>query len=230
MLIGLSGGILVPYSIGEYIGRNIPFKDKPAVDVTLTTLLDNLCHLFVIIFFGSFSALIFIQDYYEVSFYLIIPITIILLALYYSLFAIIVNTNFGNLIKSKLGRYKFFTKYFESSSVLGGFSREMFIKIILISVLLFFCYTFQFALLLSAFSHQSNFLQFQWIGILVIFSKTVIPAISFGDLGIREGASVFFAAQIGLTAAVGFNASIFLFFINVLFPAVIGALLMLKRN
>lgn len=230
LLIGLSGGILIPYSIGEYMGRNIPFNDKPAVDVTLSTFLDNICHLIVIIFFGSFSALFFIQSFYEVSFYLIVPITIILIVLFYLLFGLLTNTNFGNLIITKLGRFRLFKKYFIDSTVLYYFSKDIFIKITLLSVLLFFCYTFQFSLLLSAFSHQSNLLQFQWIGILVIFSKSVIPAISLGDLGIREGAAAFFASQIGLTSSIGFNASIFLFFINILFPAVIGAFLMLKRS
>jgi len=43
-----------------------------------------------------------------------------------------------------------------------------------------------------------------------------------GELGIREGASVYFITQMSGTAVVGFNASIFLFIINLLIPALIG--------
>jgi uncharacterized membrane protein YbhN (UPF0104 family) len=69
-----------------------------------------------------------------------------------------------------------------------------------------------------------------WAGNLMMFAKTMIPPISLGELGIREGASVFFITQLGETASTGFNASIFLFFINVLIPSLIGMILLLKKN
>ena len=63
-----------------------------------------------------------------------------------------------------------------------------------------------------------------------MFTKTIIPPISFGELGIREGASVFFITKMGETASVGFNSSIFLFMINLVIPAVIGVGMFLRKN
>ena len=63
-----------------------------------------------------------------------------------------------------------------------------------------------------------------------MFAKTIIPPVSFGELGIREGASVFFITQMGEVASVGFNASIFLFMINLVIPAIIGVGMFLKKN
>jgi len=71
-------------------------------------------------------------------------------------------------------------------------------------------------------SHQFDFLNYLWAAGLIIFTKTIIPPISLGELGIREGASIYFITQMSGTAAVGFNASIFLFIINLLIPALIG--------
>jgi uncharacterized membrane protein YbhN (UPF0104 family) len=230
LMIGLAGGILIPYSIGEYMGRNIPFRDKPAVDVTLATLLDNFSHLLVIIFFGSFSAILFIKKYFIVSPNIILLLVIALILLFIIFFIMVINTNIGEFINTKLVKFKFFKSFLINSKVVHTFGKKLFIKIILISVLLFICYTFQFALLMAAFSRQYNFILFQWIGILVIFSKTLIPAISFGDLGLREGSAAFFASQIGLAAAIGFNSAIFLFLINILIPAITGTILLLKRN
>lgn len=64
----------------------------------------------------------------------------------------------------------------------------------------------------------------------MMFAKTVIPPVSLGELGIREGASVYFLTILGESASVGFNASIFLFFINVLIPSLIGFILLMKKN
>ena len=81
-----------------------------------------------------------------------------------------------------------------------------------------------------AFTNHFSIINYIWAGILVMFAKTIIPAISFGDLGIREGASVYFIKQVGEAAAAGFNASIFLFLINILFPALTGLILLIKRK
>jgi len=45
-----------------------------------------------------------------------------------------------------------------------------------------------------------------------------------------EGASVYFLTQMGETASVGFNSSIFLFIINLLIPALIGVGMFLRKN
>jgi len=81
-----------------------------------------------------------------------------------------------------------------------------------------------------AFSNQYEFINYLWAGNLIMFAKTIIPPISFGELGIREGASVFFITQMGGAASVGFNASIFLFIINLLLPSLIGVAMFLRKN
>jgi len=73
-------------------------------------------------------------------------------------------------------------------------------------------------------------MNYLWAGNLIMFVKTVIPPISLGELGIREGASVFFLTKFGELPSVAFNASIFLFLINILLPALVGLILMLKKN
>lgn len=63
-----------------------------------------------------------------------------------------------------------------------------------------------------------------------MFAKTIIPPVSFAELGIREGASVFFLTYFGETQAVAFNASIFLFMINVLLPSLVGLIFFFRKN
>jgi uncharacterized membrane protein YbhN (UPF0104 family) len=85
-------------------------------------------------------------------------------------------------------------------------------------------------LLAEGFSAGSNFINYIWTANLVMFAKTIIPPVSAGELGIREGASVFFMKSLGGTAAAGFNASIILFVFNIVIPSITGMLLMLRRN
>jgi len=97
-------------------------------------------------------------------------------------------------------------------------------------MLFYSCFLLQYALLVSAFSHNTEIINYLWAGNLIMFVKTVIPPISLGELGIREGASVFFLTKFSELPSVAFNASIFLFIINILLPALVGLILLLKKN
>jgi uncharacterized membrane protein YbhN (UPF0104 family) len=60
----------------------------------------------------------------------------------------------------------------------------------------------------------------------VMLLKTVIPPLTFGELGIREGAAVFVFAPLGFRTAAAFDASLLLFGLNVLLPAMIGSVVL----
>lgn len=57
---------------------------------------------------------------------------------------------------------------------------------------------------------------------LIFFVKTMVPAFTMADLGIRETAAVFFLGLIGIGSAPALNASLTLFLLNLVLPAVAG--------
>lgn len=83
-------------------------------------------------------------------------------------------------------------------------------------------YTTQFVLLLYAFLPDLSVIS-AYLGVsAVFFAKYLIPPVTLMDLGIREGAAVFFLAAFGVTQAVAFDAAFLLFCINLLGPALLG--------
>ncbi|HEX9934008.1 MAG TPA: hypothetical protein VGB38_02325, partial [bacterium] len=56
---------------------------------------------------------------------------------------------------------------------------------------------------------------------------TLIP-FSIGDLGIREGAAVFFFLRFHVDKVTAFNSSLLLFAINIVFPTLLGLLFLPK--
>jgi uncharacterized protein (TIRG00374 family) len=227
---GFSAAVFTPARIGEYFGRALVFSDKSFLRVTLATLLDKFFPLLMVSFFGSLSS-IFVHYLYGVSIYITISLFIVLLVLFYLIILLIFDQGFwDNFLFNKLKGSKRFSNYFDKFLFLRTLDRNYSAKMIFLSILFYTCYIIQFAILVAAFSHNYYILNYIWSGNLVMFSKTIIPPISFGELGIREGASVFFIQQFGESASVGFNASIFLFFINVLIPSLIGLLFIFKKN
>jgi len=231
LFYGFSAGIITPLRIGEYFGRGIEFKDKSLVQVTVATLIDKFFPLLMVACFGSVSSLVFIYFYYKVSIYIILSLFILIFTLFYLLILVLVSKRFwSSILFSKLNSSSRIKSFLDKLQIFESLDRNYFYKMLGISFLFYICYLVQYALLVMAFSNQSEFINYLWAGNLIMFAKTIIPPISLGELGIREGASVFFITQMGGTASVGFNASIFLFIINLIFPSLIGVAMFLGKN
>jgi uncharacterized membrane protein YbhN (UPF0104 family) len=231
LFYGFSAGIITPLRIGEYFGRGIEFRDKSIVQVTIVTLIDKFFPLLMVASLGSISSLFFIYFYYDVSIYIVLSLFILIFTFFYLLIILLLSNRFWNsILFSKLNSSVKLKPFLEKLRIFESLDRTYFYKMLAISFLFYSCFLIQYALLVSAFSNHFNFMNYLWAANLIMFAKTIIPSISFGELGIREGASVYFLTQMGETASVGFNASILLFIINLLIPALIGVGMFLRKN
>lgn len=231
LLHGLAAGVFTPARIGEYFGRAIVFKDKPVYKVALATLLDKFFPLLMVAIFGSISSILFLHFEYEVTSFITLSLFIALFTLFYFLIYFLLSERFwDSFIFEKLRKSERLRYFLDKIKEFKNLDRKYFAKMLIISFLFYFCFLVQYALLVAAFSHHFNFFDYLWAGNLIMFAKTIIPPISLGELGIREGASVYFISSLGESASVGFNASIFLFVINVLFPSIIGLFLLIKKS
>lgn len=231
LFYGFSAGIITPLRIGEYFGRGIEFKDKSLVQVTVATLVDKFFPLMMVAFLGSIFSLLFVYVYYDISVYIVFSLFILIFTFFYLLIILLLSNRFWNsILFSKLSTSVKLKPFLEKLKIFESLDRSYFFKMLGISFLFYACFLFQYALLVSAFSNHFDLIHYLWAANLIMFVKTIIPPISFGELGIREGASVYFITVMGESASVGFNASIFLFIINLLIPALIGVGMFLRKN
>ena len=86
----------------------------------------------------------------------------------------------------------------------------------------------QFALLVLAFAPEAAVAS-AWAGVaLVLFAKSAVHSVTLGDLGIREGAAVFFLGAYGVAAPAALDASLGVFVLNLLLPALVGVPFLLR--
>jgi len=231
LFYGFSAGSFTPGRIGEYFGRAILFRDKSISDVTVATLIDKAIPLLIIAFTGALSSILFIHFYYHVTVFITASLFIFVFVLSYIFLYLILNPSiWKNTIVSKIKKSKKLVFLVEKLSIIKKIDKSVSYRVAYISALFFICILLQYVLLASAFSHHFNFMNYLWVGVLIFFAKSIIPPVSIGDLGIREGASVFFISFVGENGSIGFNAAIFLFLINILIPAIIGMLLLFQKN
>lgn len=231
LFYGFSAGAFTPARIGEYFGRSMAIKERNLLQVTVATVVDKLFPLLNVTFFGAIGSIIFIYYYYHVTLYVVLSLFILLFTLFYLLVMLLISPDFWdnyffNKIKSSQRVGNFLKKFI----IIKHLERKFVVKMFGYSFLFYLCYIIQFALLVAAFSHNNNYAGYLWSGSLMIFAKTVIPPVSIGELGIREGASVFFLTFLGEPDSAAFNASIFLFLMNVLIPSITGLIFFFLRN
>lgn len=231
LFYGFAAGSFTPARVGEYFGRAMVFKNKTLLEVTVATLIDKLFPLLMVASIGTVSSILFLHYYYQVSFYITVSLFIVFFTLAYFVVMLFINPEFwDNILFKKLKTSISLQKIFDKLEPLQTLDKKYSLQMTSVSFLFYSCYIFQYAMLVICFSGNTNLLNYLWVGNLVMFAKTIIPPVSFAELGIREGASVFFLTYFGETQAAAFNASFFLFIINVLLPSLVGLLFFFRKN
>jgi uncharacterized membrane protein YbhN (UPF0104 family) len=97
------------------------------------------------------------------------------------------------------------------------------------AVVYYATFSAQFLLLLLAFAPVRILPAFAAVG-CILLAKTVIPPVTIGELGVREGAAVAVLSLIEYPAPAALNAALMLFVVNLLIPALAGGVVMLVRT
>jgi uncharacterized protein (TIRG00374 family) len=227
LFYGFSLGSFTPARVGEFFGRAIAFtEDQSLLKITSSVLIDKFFSLIIVLIIGSVSFLFYLKQSISVT----ILFSIIIISLF---FIILIKSNYlflKKIIPLSFRKLKTISSFYSEISFFFQTDNKFRIKMLLLSFLFYSCFVLQFALLVGAFANHFYLVKYLEAGNLVMFAKTLFPPISIGELGIREGVSAFFVKSIGENAVTGFNASIFLFLMNILLPGITGLFLLIKRK
>lgn len=231
LLYGISGGIFTPMKSGEFFARAIPFQNVKVLDVILATMVDKFIPMYLVLFFGGIFSSIYLHQVSDISTSFVNSALIIYLAILVIIPLLLLgNSIITQKIKSYMSGNIYLQKIIPKISFFKSIDKRSMVKIVLLSLAFNLIFTLQMTILLVAFSGELNLWLFFVIANLIIFVQIIVPPIALGEVGIREGASVFFMKSYGFLGVVGFNAAFSLFIINLLIPSIIGFLLLLKRN
>ncbi|HPN46286.1 MAG TPA: lysylphosphatidylglycerol synthase transmembrane domain-containing protein [bacterium] len=226
LLAGMTLGLVTPGRIGEF-GRAMFIKNFKWSEALGLVMIDKIFAVVVIYFFGIIGYLYFIRITFHQ--FLTLPLRIILFLLLALLLYIILHPQ---LVRVNLGRiFPAVQKHPKLQlllSSLDNFKTRQAWILLGYALLHAVTYNFQFYLLICAFADINLY-----HGLLAVVSimmvKTLLP-VSFGDLGVRESAAIYFLSHFAISGAAAFNASILLFFINVLLPGLAGMVVILMNR
>ena len=217
---GFTAGFFTPGQIGEIGGRLFGLDARYRASVLSMSAVDKLYVLGATIASGTLSALMFFPLFLPAVWG--IGLTV---ASYGLLGAVAAGFLFPSLTKSLLERLP---QRIRSHRLFGAvtvfetdFTNASGQTLTLLTAALFGVIILQYHCFVNAFTDAPLTASALCVPI-VLFVKSIILPISIGDLGIRESASVFFYTRAGVTAAASLNASLCVFTVNIVVPALLG--------
>ncbi|HEY4155447.1 MAG TPA: hypothetical protein VGM24_08460 [Puia sp.] len=229
VLAGACIASFTPNRVGEYFGRMLYMAEgkkvqsvAPAIVCSmgqmLVTLLAGSAGLFLFLVFTPAYPVVWISPPYTRIFLLIAVLSALVLAtLYFRVGPLVSLIN------------RIFKKYVKSFSIPQHFSNRMLFKILLLSLLRYGVFLLQYFLLFSLFRLNISVLHV-FMGVSVMFVvMAVIPSFTIlTDLALRWEAGIRIFQVYTLNTAGILAVSLGIWIVNLIIPALIGSLLILR--
>ena len=222
VLIGLSLGFITPANLGDYAGRIWTLKHKNKTEAIGAILMGNGIQFYVSMIFGVIAYLIIGRK--EITIFDQIIFCLLIFTLFLGIFIYAKRLKLIGYLpkKSWLIPYQ---KYFK---VLVEFDAKEILQVFNWSILRYLTFSLQFVILLVMFEVNINLIDLWAISCLVFLFKTIIPTINFiSDLVVREYTALHFFGLFSVDTSSVMVATFCLWLINILFPVVVGAFILL---
>ena len=217
-------GLLTPGRVGDYVGRAVYLRDvSPGVSAALT-FAERMATLAACLVFGLVALVPFLASHAPAS--PLWPAVVGVGVLGTS--SLLVALLFPSVTRAAFAAVLPFERVRSALRAFDAIPREEALTLLLLSTLRYGVFTTQFVLLVRAFDPGAAWAASFTAIALVFFAKSAVPQVTLGDLGIREGAAVFFLGAYGVSSAAAFDASLSIFAINLLLPALAGVPLVLR--
>ena len=221
-LAGMTLGIVTPARIGE-LGRAWFLRGVPQLQVIGLTVLDKFYSILAYFAIGMLTLFIFLYDFVDLNISLKILIYTIGTGTYLFIFIALMNPErIGKIVSfaGKLIRKKEYSNIIANSWSMV--TRKRILVVYGLASAVWSSVITQLYLLIRAFDEVPLF-----DGLInastAHFVKTLLP-LTLGELGIREASVSYFFGKLGVDESAAFSAALLMLLINVLLPALVGAL------
>lgn len=224
---GITSGMFFPNRMGNFLGRIFMLEKGDRIKAAMVTIVGGFGQMITTISIGLIASLFFVKKYLVL---LTIAVFLIIGTLLIMYFNIQILKYFHFLIPK---RFKEKTKeYFE---IFSFYNKIELLKILTISFLRYFLYTFQFVLLIWAFNIPLTYFQAMIPISLTYILMMVIPFITITEIAVRGSVSILVFEKWlvinNISTSYGimvFSASSLLWIFNIAIPSVIGLFLIYR--
>ncbi|SEM02481.1 hypothetical protein SAMN05216436_101185 [bacterium A37T11] len=224
---GLTWAIFTPNRVGEYGGRVLFLPPRKRVFGVVAMGIGALAQVVITNIVGSLSLCWFLGRFLQVHGWL--NGLMWLAGLLYSGAFLLLYFRVS-LLNRLLNKLTFLKKFLRFFNLLSQYQPHQLTRIFAYSLLRVGVYTSQYALLMQMMIPALPFFPMLAMIFLLYFAQTLLPTLDLFDFGVRSlTASYFFGFITTQEVAVMASASC-IWFINLIFPALVGSVFVLKIN
>ena len=221
---GICVGNIAPGRAMEFLAKIIFFKIENRPSVTILHFINGMFQMLITVTVGIIAIAFKLNQNQDSSTFIYLVLAGGLCMILFFCWAIF-KVSF---IQQKLKFINWFKKMGDTQHI--QFSKALITKLILLSIIRYFVFTFQFYLIYNALSPQNDALQI-FMSIAAYFMLTsLIPMISVIEPAIRAAIALFVFNNTGENTITVVLASTFVWIINVVVPSIIGYIIILKEK
>ena len=217
-------GLLTPGRVGDYVGRAVYLRDVPPGASAALTFGERMATLAACLVGGLVALGPYLQQTVAAS--PLWPAVVGVGAL--GTGALLLAILFPSVARGALSAVLPFAAVRRALGAFDRIPREEAVTLLGLSVVRYLVFSAQFVLLVRAVAPEAAVGGVALGVALVFFAKSAVPQVTLGDLGVREGAAVFFLGAYGVAPAAALDASLALFGLNLALPALAGVPLLLR--
>ena len=225
---GVAVGFVTPGRLGEF-GRPLFLTSTDRMQSVGMVLIDKIYAFLTIFIGGSWGLIALLTFYFQYNSFLMLPM--ILIGLIITVLGTMLMINpaplrslFYHLSVTLPAR----DKLKQIIACMDQLKKPQAIRFTVQSWIFYGIYILQFCILAFAFQ-QISLTTALTATTSTMFAKTLVP-VSFADLGIREGASIFFFTRFQVDKITAFNSALLLFMINIVIPTIAGLFFLPKMS
>jgi uncharacterized membrane protein YbhN (UPF0104 family) len=232
ILSGLSLAVVTPNRIGEYGGRILYLRNINKLRAIMVTVVGSFSQLIITIIFGilglawdiHFTAVRLQRNpltsglWQKFSLCILGLLLVGCITLYFRL----------DLIVNLFDRFRPLRRLRTFVQILGRFSPVELRRVLILSALRYFIFSIQYLLLLQLLGVSVIWWQGLLMISLIFLVMAIVPTIALAEVAIRGEVSLFFLGMLSKNSLGIASATVAIWFINLILPAILGSLLLLR--
>ena len=217
-------GLLTPGRVGDYVGRAVYLRAVPPGASAALTFGERMATLAACLVGGLVALGPYLGETAGAS--PLWPAVVGVGAL--GTGALLVGVLFPDVARAALSAVLPFAPVRRALAAFGRIPHGEAAALLALSFVRYAVFSAQFVLLVRALAPEAAVGGVALGVALVFFAKSAVPQVTLGDLGVREGAAVFFLGAYGVAPAAALDASLALFALNLALPALAGVPLLMR--
>ncbi|HEY4326458.1 MAG TPA: lysylphosphatidylglycerol synthase domain-containing protein [Mucilaginibacter sp.] len=222
---GLTWAVFTPNRLGEYAGRIMFLPNRKRIHGVFAMAVGAFGQNVITNVLGAAASVWFLYTFSHLNSWLLS-----LIAVSAAVFIGFMLTFYFNIrwMVSLLNRIKFLKKFHRFFDIMGRYKPQELLNIMWFCLARFLVFTFQYYLVIHLLIPQIPLLQMTLLMFVFFFIQSAIPSLDLLDIGVRSlTATTLFAYVTDQAVAVVVAVSV-IYIINLLIPAVLGSVFVLK--